>query len=85
MDCINCMEHRCVEIINGIGICKDPECIFIHNTINPTICAVCKRTYHHTLYTNTVSPLPHVIVYGFNLFKSYKDGKWVTYQELGIY
>ena len=41
--------------------------------------------YHHTLYTSTVSPLLHVIVYGYNpsLSPIRLIGKWVTYRELG--
>ena len=44
MDCINCQEHKSLQIIDGIGICRDPECIFIHNTLQPTICACCGNT-----------------------------------------
>ena len=44
MDCINCQEHKSLQIIDGIGICRDPQCIFIHNTLQPTICACCGNT-----------------------------------------
>lgn len=44
MDCINCLDHKSVQIIDGIGICRDPQCIFIHNTLQPTICPCCGNT-----------------------------------------
>ena len=29
--CINCQEYKSVVFKYGVGICTDPECIFIHN------------------------------------------------------
>lgn len=46
MDCLNCHEYKCVSFDRGLGVCKDPECIFIHNRENPLICAVCNATLH---------------------------------------
>ena len=79
MDCLNCIEHRSVEIINEIGICKDPECIFIHNTINPTICAVCGRTLpSHIIHEYCLSATTRNKVWLKSFFNSYK-----AYREMG--
>jgi hypothetical protein len=42
--CINCQEYKSVVFNFGVGICKDPECIFIHNIERPDICTCCGDT-----------------------------------------
>ena len=40
--CINCQEYNSVEFkFSQLAICKDPNCIFIHNTLQPNICVCC--------------------------------------------
>jgi hypothetical protein len=45
-NCINCLEFNCVEFNFGMGICRDPECIFIHNLESPHICIICNKSLH---------------------------------------
>lgn len=79
MHCINCQEHKHVEIINGIGICKDPECIFIHNTLQPTICACCGDTLStHIIHEYCQSSKIRNRVYLKSMFKAFN-----RYQEMG--
>ena len=41
--CINCQEFNSVPFImfSQLAICKDPNCIFVHNTRQPKICVCC--------------------------------------------
>lgn len=77
--CINCQEHKSVEIINGLGICNDPECIFIHNTIQPSICSCCDDTLQsNIIHEYCGSAKIRNSVYLKNFFNIYK-----TYREMG--
>jgi len=44
--CINCQEYNSVVFHCGIGICRDPECLFIPNPDNPYICTICDNDLH---------------------------------------
>ena len=46
--CINCQEYNSVVFHCGIGICRDPECLFIPNPDpnKPYICTICNNTLH---------------------------------------
>jgi hypothetical protein len=77
--CLNCKEHSCIEIINGIGICRDPECIFIHNTILPSKCAFCGDTLpSHFIHEYCASTKYRNTIYLKTFFNAYK-----RYREMG--
>ena len=44
--CINCQEYNSVVFHCGIGVCRDPECLFIPNPKNPYICTICNKDLH---------------------------------------
>ena len=77
--CINCLEYSSIEIINGIGICRDPECIFIHNTISPSQCICCGDSLpSHIIHEYCSSSKYRNTLYLKNIFNTYNK-----YREMG--
>lgn len=80
MNCVNCNEYNHVEIINGIGICRDPNCIFIHNTLQPTICICCGNTLpSHIIHEYCASATTRNKLFLKTFFNTFKT----RYQEMG--